>query len=51
MIKVRVIEPFMDKETKKIRNTNEIFDCTDARYAEIKKFVAVVEKKPEAKKK
>lgn len=41
-MKVKVVIPFKDKDTKKVRNTNEVFDCTVDRYKAIKKYVNVV---------
>ena len=55
-MKVKVIVPFNDKAANKLRKPGEVFECTEARYAEIKKagrLVAVVqdvkEKEPEKK--
>lgn len=42
-MKVKVRMPFIDKDTKKVHNTNEVFNCTDKRYSEIKKYVDVIE--------
>lgn len=49
MKKVKVIMPFKDKETGKVRKVNEIFDCTPARLAEIKKAGRYVVEVPEEK--
>ncbi len=53
-MKVKVEMPFNDKMANKVRKPGEVFECTDARYAEIRKagrLVSVVktekEKEPE----
>lgn len=49
-MKAKVIMPFKDKEIDKVRNTNEVFDTTKERYAEINKSGRfVVEVKDEVK--
>jgi hypothetical protein len=45
-MKVKVIMPFNDKESGKVRNIGEVFDVTQKRFDEIKKagrFVVAVE--------
>lgn len=42
-MKVKVKMPFIDKDTKKVRNTDDVFKCTTERYSEIKKYVDIVE--------
>ena len=39
---VRAKMPFVDKNTKKVVNTNTEFECTPERYKDIKKYVVVV---------
>lgn len=47
-MKVKVIRPFNDKVTNKLRKPGEEFECTEARLAEIKKAGKFVEEvKPE----
>lgn len=44
-MKVTVIMPFKDKKENKVRNTGDVFDCTEERFAEIKaagRFVKAV---------
>ena len=42
-MKVKVKMPFIDKDTKKTRNTGNVFKCTAERYSAIKKYVEVIE--------
>lgn len=44
-MKAKVVMPFTDRATKKTYKTGEIIECTEARFAEIKKvgnFVVAV---------
>lgn len=50
-MKAKVVMPFKDKDSGKVRNIGEVFDVTKERFAEIKKagrYVAEVkqEEKP-----
>ena len=36
-MKVKVLKRFIDKKAKKVREVGDIFECTNARYAEITK--------------
>lgn len=52
-MKVKVIQKFRDKETKKVHLIDEIFECSDKRFKEIKSagdYVEVVTPDPEEKK-
>jgi hypothetical protein len=42
-MKVKVKMPFVDKDTKKVRNTGDVFKCTVDRYSAIKNYVDIVE--------
>lgn len=49
-MKVKVIKKFRDITTKEIRKAGEVFECTDERYAQIKKageYVEPVDGEPE----
>jgi hypothetical protein len=43
-MKVKVVEPFRDKVTQKLNDTNAVIKVSEARYKEIKKYVVKVEK-------
>ena len=47
-MKVRVVIPFKDKETKKVRVPKEEFTCTVDRYKAIKKYVVKVDEPQKA---
>lgn len=49
-MKVKVVIPYKDKDTKKVRNTNDVFDCTDDRYKAIKKYVKKIDEPQKAEK-
>lgn len=49
-MKVKVIQKFRDKETKKVRLIDEVFECSDKRFKEIKSAGDYVEVVPEEKK-
>lgn len=49
-MKVKVIKEFVDKYTKKLHKKNEIFECTEERYNEIKKAGSYIEPAPSVKK-
>lgn len=51
-MKVKVIEPFKDKETGKVNDTKAVLEVTETRFKEIKGYVVKVEeeKKEPAKK-
>ncbi len=53
-MKVKVVQSFIDKETKKSRPVGEVFECKDARYEQIETaghYVEIVnEKKKETEK-
>lgn len=51
-MKVKVIEPFKDKTTEKVNDTNAVLEVNETRFKEIKKYVVKVEeeKKEPAKK-
>ena len=42
-MKVKVVKSFIDKTNNQVRAINEEFNCTDERYAEIKKAGNYVE--------
>lgn len=51
-MKVKVIEPFKDKATGKVNDTNAVIEVNEARFKEIKGYVVKVEeekKEPEKK--
>lgn len=48
-MKVKVIQTFRDRETKKVRPVGEIFECSDKRFKEIKAAGNYVEVIPEKK--
>ena len=48
-MKVKVIEPFKDKTTGKVNNTNALLDVSEARFKEIKKYVVKVKVEEEKK--
>lgn len=48
-MKVKVIQKFRDKETKKVRLIDEVFECSDKRFKEIKAAGNYVEVIPEKK--
>lgn len=49
-MKAKVVMPFKDKDSGKVRNIGEVFDVTKERFAEIKKAGRyVAEVKPEEK--
>lgn len=49
MKKVKVIMPFKDKVTGKMRKVGEVFECAPERLAEIKKAGRYVVEVPEEK--
>lgn len=53
-MKVKVIMPFKDKNTGKVHNTKEVFECTKDRFNDINKsgrFVVEVKEEEAANKK
>ena len=49
-MKVKVIKEFVDKHTNKLHKVNEVFECTEERYNEIKGAGSYVEPVPVTKK-
>lgn len=48
-MKAKVVQKFIDKETGKVREVNEVFTCTKKRFAEILSVGAFVEEVKETK--
>lgn len=49
-MKVKVIQKFRDKETRKVRLVGEVFECSDKRFKEIESAGDYIEIVPEEKK-